>query len=235
MDRGDVCGDKSAASAYKRKSMIAQPLTRAELLRIGSDRRRQLPRQDHANWNPNLRKHDPLDLLAESAKGRVDALVDLKYQLMASSPFGYFRGAVPVMAADLATLPNTGILNQICGDAHVRNLGAYEAPDGRLVFDINDFDETTHAPFEWDLKRLAASLVLAGRESGSKEGTCLEAVHAFAGAYAELMHCLSERPVLEVARFQVKRLKRNGPVAAVLLKGAALHAREDAWRAHPTR
>ncbi len=72
------------------------------------------------------------------------------------------------MAADLAMLPNTGIVNQICGDAHVRNLGAYAAPDGRLVFDINDFDETTRAPFEWDLKRLATSLVLAGREAGAK-------------------------------------------------------------------
>ncbi len=151
-------------------------------------------------------------------QGRVPELIPLKYQLMAASPFGYFRGAVPVMAADLASQPNTGILNQICGDAHVRNLGAFEAPDGRLVFDINDFDETTHAPFEWDLKRMAASLVLAGRESGSKESACQEAVVAFAAAYAGLMHCLSELPVLEVARFQVKRLSRSGPVAPVLAK-----------------
>ena len=102
-------------------------------------------------------------------RGRIPALVPLKYERMLASPFGYFRGAVPVMAADLALLPNTGIVSQICGDAHVRNLGAYAAPDGRLVFDINDFDETTRAPFEWDLKRLAASLVLAGREAGAKD------------------------------------------------------------------
>ena len=100
--------------------------------------------------------------------GRVSSLVTLKYERMLASPFGFFRGAVPVMAADLAALPNTGILSQICGDAHVRNLGAYAAPDGRLVFDINDFDETCVAPFEWDLKRMATSLVLAGRENGQK-------------------------------------------------------------------
>ena len=108
-------------------------------------------------------------LLERSMRGRVPALIKLKYELMAESPFGYFRGAVPVMAADLAVLPSTGIVSQLCGDAHVRNLGAYAAPDGRLVFDINDFDETIRGPFEWDLKRMAASLVLAGRGSGHKE------------------------------------------------------------------
>ena len=96
-------------------------------------------------------------LMEESMRGRVPQLVALKYERMVESPFGYFRGAVPVMAADLSTLANTGIITQICGDAHVRNLGAFAAPDGRLVFDINDFDETKRAPFEWDLKRLATS------------------------------------------------------------------------------
>ena len=95
---------------------------------------------------------------------------------MAASPFGYFRGAVPVMAADLAVLPSTGLTAQLCGDAHVRNLGAFAAPDGRLVFDINDFDETIRGPFEWDLKRMAASLVLAGRESGHKDASARAAV-----------------------------------------------------------
>ena len=131
-----------------------------------------MKRQNHALWDTKQRRHDPLKLLKESMRGRVPSLVPLKYERMLASPFGYFRGAVPVMAADLALLPNTGIVNQICGDAHVRNLGAYAAPDGRLVFDINDFDETTRAPFEWDLKRLATSLVLAGREAGAKDGSC---------------------------------------------------------------
>ena len=136
----------------------------------GQARRKQIKRQHHGLWDAKLRRHDPLKLLEESMRGRVPALVPLKYERMLASPFGFFRGAVPVMAADLALLPNTGIVSQICGDAHVRNLGAFAAPDGRLVFDINDFDETTRAPFEWDLKRLAASLVLAGREAGAKDG-----------------------------------------------------------------
>ena len=167
---------------------------------------------------PKQRRHDPLKLLEESMRGRVPSLVHLKYERMLASPFGYFRGAVPVMAADLALLPNTGIVNQICGDAHVRNLGAYAAPDGRLVFDINDFDETTRAPFEWDLKRLAASLVLAGREAGAKDGFAKDAVLAFFERYRKCAHSFAEMPVLEMARYQVHRLMKVEPVSEVLMK-----------------
>jgi hypothetical protein len=193
-------------------------MTHDERRAMGANRRKQLARRSHADWEPKNRRHDPLVLLAESMQGRVPELARYKYQLMAQSPFSYFRGAVPVMAADLAQLPSTGILNQVCGDAHVQNLGAYEAPDGRLVFDINDFDETTHAPFEWDLKRMAASLVLAGRASGSKESACRDAVGVFVAAYARLMSCLSDLPVLEVARYQVHRLNQAAPIAAVFAK-----------------
>src|ERR1035437_9408211 len=130
--------------------------TPKERSHLGQARRKQVGRQEHSAFNPKARKADPLALLARSMHGRLPPLIKLKYELMAQSPFGYFRGAVPVMAADLAVLPSTGIVSQICGDAHVRNLGAYAAPDGRLVFDINDFDETIRGPFEWDLKRMAA-------------------------------------------------------------------------------
>src|ERR1700751_5193640 len=136
---------------------------------LGRARRKQMTRQGHAQWKPEARRYKPVVLLEESMRGRVPELIALKYERMLESPFGYFRGAVPIMAADLAIMANTGIATQICGDAHMRNLGAYAAPDGRLVFDINDFDETTRAPFEWDLKRLATSLVLAGRATGSKK------------------------------------------------------------------
>jgi uncharacterized protein (DUF2252 family) len=180
--------------------------------------RKQSRRQDHSQWDVKLRRHDPLKLLQESMCGRVPALVPLKYERMLCSPFGYFRGAVPVMAADLAQLPNTGIVNQICGDAHVRNLGAYEAPDGRLVFDINDFDETTRAPFEWDLKRLAASIVLAGREAGAKDRIAKDAVLAFLERYCKCAQAFAEMPVLDVARYQVHRLQRVASVADILLK-----------------
>jgi uncharacterized protein (DUF2252 family) len=185
---------------------------------LGRARRKQLARQEHSQWKPESRRRGPLDLLQESMRGRVPQLVALKYERMLESPLGYFRGAVPVMAADLAALPNTGIINQICGDAHVRNLGAYAAPDGRLVFDINDFDETIRAPFEWDLKRLATSLTLAGRALLAKKSVCDEAVLAFINRYRTFIDTFARMPVTEVARYQVHRLQRIAPVSKALLK-----------------
>jgi hypothetical protein len=159
---------------------------------LGQARRKQVGRQEHIELRPKARQTPALSLLEHASKGRVPALIKLKYHLMAESPFGYFRGAVPVMAADLSVLPNTGIVCQICGDAHVRNLGAFAAPDGRLVFDINDFDETTRAPFEWDLKRMAASLVLAGRESGHKDAASRAAVESCIERYATQMAAFAD-------------------------------------------
>ncbi len=195
--------------------------TAQERRALGQARRKQVRRQDHAHWDAKLRRHDPLRLIEESMRGRVPGLVGLKYERMLASPFGFFRGAAPVMAADLALLPHTGIVTQICGDAHVRNLGAYAAPDGRLLFDINDFDETIQGPFEWDLKRLATSLVLAARETtgeshGSKAGRA--AVETFVARYHKLVQTLSRMPVLEVARYQVHRLQRISPVSDALMK-----------------
>ena len=186
-------------------------LSPADRRKLGQSRRKQVGRQTNNVLKDKARPADALKLLERAAKGRVPALVKLKFQLMAVSPFGYFRGAVPVMAADLAALPNTGIITQLCGDAHVRNLGAFAAPDGRLVFDINDFDETIRGPFEWDLKRMAASLVLAGRESGQKDSSSRLAVEACIRRYAEMMRSFAEMPILEVARHQVH------------VEGAAMH------------
>lgn len=185
---------------------------------LGQARRKQVGRQEHSALKPKARRTTALELLQHAAKGRVPSLVKLKFQLMAESPIAYFRGAVPVMAADLSVLPNTGILTQICGDAHVRNLGVYAAPDGRLVFDINDFDETIRAPFEWDLKRIAASLVLAGRGSGHKEGTAREAAVQCVTHYAALMRTFAQMPSIEVSRFQVHRSDAVQPVHTALLK-----------------
>ncbi len=151
-------------------------------------------------------------------RGRVPEYIRLKYQLMVESPFGYFRGAAPVMAADLAQLPSTGIVSQLCGDAHVRNLGAYAAPDGRLVFDINDFDETIRGPFEWDLKRMAASLVLAGRAAGHRDGAARKAAEACILRYAAQMRAFSRMPHLEVGKFLVHRIDLAQPVLAALAK-----------------
>ncbi len=195
-----------------------QWMTPEERRAFGQARRKQVGRQQHDQLQPKARPAPALALLDRAAQGRVAALLKLKYQLMAQSPFGYFRGAVPVMAADLSVLPNTGIITQICGDAHVRNLGAFAAPDGRLVFDINDFDETIRGPFEWDLKRMAASLVLAGRESGHKDAAAQAAVERCIGRYAAQMREFSRMPLLEVARHQVHRIGNIVPIHDALLK-----------------
>jgi uncharacterized protein (DUF2252 family) len=184
---------------------------------LGQARRKQVGRQEHNELKPKARKTPALELLARSMHGRVPALIKLKYMLMADSPFGYFRGAVPVMAADLAVLPNTGLVCQLCGDAHVRNLGAFAAPDGHLVFDINDFDETIRGPFEWDLKRMAASLVLAGRGSGHKESAARSAVEKCVARYCAQMRAFAQMPLLEVAHYQVHRIGQAVPVHQALL------------------
>jgi uncharacterized protein (DUF2252 family) len=184
---------------------------------FGQQRRKQVRRVHHGTWSAKQRKESPLKLLEMSTRGRVPALVALKNQLMAASPFGYFRGAVPVMAYDLSLMPNTGICNQLCGDAHVRNLGAFGGLDGRLVFDINDFDETIVAPFEWDVKRMATSLVLAGRGAGAKRLHCREASAVFLEQYRMKMHQFARMPILEVAKYQVHRLGQVSPVAGILL------------------
>jgi uncharacterized protein (DUF2252 family) len=196
---------------------MAVAISPAERNALGQARRKQLRRQEHAQWRPSAHR-PPVTTIARSMRGRIASLVALKYERMLASPFGFFRGAAPVMAADLATLPNTGILSQICGDAHVSNLGAYAAPDGRLVFDINDFDETCAAPFEWDLKRMAASLVLAGRENGHKSSTCGEAVFILVQSYRRLAASLARTPIVELARYQVHRLERVTPVSQALRK-----------------
>jgi uncharacterized protein (DUF2252 family) len=191
-------------------------LTTRERLALGQSHRKHMRRADHAGWQPKARNADPLKLLADSIRGRVPALASIKYDRMAASPFGFFRGAVPIMASDLSLGPNTGIHTQLCGDAHVRNLGAFAAPDGRLVFDINDFDETIRGPFEWDVKRMAASLILAGRECGAKEGSCRDAAYIFLERYRTMMHAFTRMPVLEVARYQVHRLRSLQPISQIL-------------------
>ncbi len=161
---------------------------------LGQARRKQVGRQQHDELKPKARRSTALALIDRSMRGRVPALIKLKYELMAQSPFAYFRGAVPVIAADLSVLPSTGIVSQLCGDAHVRNLGAYAAPDGRLVFDINDFDETIRGPFEWDLKRMAASLVLAGRGAGHKNAAAEQAVVRCIERYCTQMRAFLKMP-----------------------------------------
>jgi uncharacterized protein (DUF2252 family) len=132
----------------------------------GKAARAAVPRRSHAVWEPSPRRRDPVEMLDEQARSRVPELVPLRYERMLVSPFTFYRGGAYLMAADLATLPASGLDVQLCGDAHLSNFGAFAAPDRRLVFSVNDFDETLPGPFEWDVKRLFASFAVAGRHQG---------------------------------------------------------------------
>ena len=162
-------------------------------------------RSRHAQAPGKPGERNAFHLLQKFATDRLPHLLDLKYERMAASPFAYLRGAVPVMAYDLSLGPHTGLFTQLCGDAHVRNLGAYAAPDGRLVFDINDFDETVRGPFEWDVKRMATSIQLAGREAGETEDECRQAVRLFLRRYRKSLRRFAAMPVLELGRYQIHR------------------------------
>ncbi len=187
---------------------------------FGKGLRSRLHRVDQRLWNPKSpHRADPLEVIRAVNARRLAHLIPLKMKRMAASPFGFFRGAAPVMAADLALLPTTGLRVQMCGDAHVRNLGAYASPDGMLVFDLNDFDETMPGPWEWDLKRLAASFVLAGEESGDSFSKCKESVLTLVRAYRESMDQFSRMNILELSRHLTTksgRSARKDPVQIVL-------------------
>src|SRR5215475_4735320 len=157
-----------AARQVSEEKVTAFPsrLSRAELFAKGEELRTQCPRSSHAFWKPSKSRIDPLLLIRESEKGRLPELVPIRHGRMMKSPFTFYRGAALNMAADLATTPTTGVRVQACGDAHLLNFGAYATPERRVIFDINDLDETLPAPWEWDLKRLAASFVLACRSNG---------------------------------------------------------------------
>ena len=129
----------------------------------GKALRDKVPRASQAGWKPKKGRRDPVELLCESNAGRVEELIPIRFGRMSASPFAFYRGSAALMAADLARTPTSGIRVQACGDAHVMNFGGMATPERNIVFDINDLDETLPAPFEWDLKRLAASVVIASQ------------------------------------------------------------------------
>src|SRR6266487_3909549 len=162
-------------------------LTPDEWRRRGREHRRRATRSSHAQWEPPPGRPDPVAVLEEQAGSRVPDLVPIRYGRMAASSFAYFRGAAAPMAWDLAHTPTTDIRVQACGDAHLLNFGMFAAPDRRLVFDVNDFDETLPASFEWDVKRLAASVVVAARDHGFADSRGRAAARLSAGAYRTQM------------------------------------------------
>src|SRR5258705_6420684 len=146
-----------------------------------------VPRRALAEWNPASRGHDALATILAKNEFRVPDLTPIRHGRMAASPWTYFRGAAAVMAADLASAPNTGITAQLCGDAHVLNFGLWKTPERNLSFDLRDFDETLPGPFEWDVKRLVASLVVLARDHGVSEKVARRSVRAAVGGYADAM------------------------------------------------
>ncbi|MEV5317723.1 DUF2252 domain-containing protein [Streptomyces sp. NPDC052687] len=163
----------------------------------GKALRARVPRHAHALLALEASRPDAVTAVEESSRDRIPELAPLRIGRMAATPFAFLRGSAGLMAYDLAHSPVTGIGAQICGDAHAANFGLYGDARGGLVIDLNDFDETVHGPWEWDLKRLAASLVLAGREAGADEDTCRAAAHDAVGAYRRTMRLLAKLPVLD--------------------------------------
>jgi uncharacterized protein (DUF2252 family) len=183
---------------------MAEPTGRLEHLSLteraarGKAARAKVPRSVHATWQPSPDRPDPVDLLEEQARTRVPELVPIRYGRMLVSPFTFYRGAAYLMASDLSTAPNTGLVAQLCGDAHLSNFGVFAAPDRRLVFSINDFDETLPGPFEWDVKRLVASFEVAGRDRGFDPRERTVANLAVVRSYREAMRDMAQMKTLDL-------------------------------------
>ncbi|MGD0108139.1 MAG: DUF2252 domain-containing protein [Rhodopila sp.] len=187
----------------------APVLPAAERRQAGQALRKIVPRSAHARWIPSPARRDPVDILIESGRHRIASLLPIRYDRMRASPFAFFRGAAAIMAADLADTPSTGLWVQACGDCHLANFGTFASPEGTPVFDVNDFDETLPAPFEWDIKRLAASFAVDALSRDLGERTARHLAGAVVQAYRRHMHELARLAPLDSWRSRVD-------VAAVL-------------------
>ena len=172
--------------------------TLAERQALGREARKAAPRTSHGAWAPAPDRPDPIALLRAQDDDRMADLVPIRWGRMSASPFAFYRGSAALMAADIAGVPRTGLTVQLCGDAHLSNFGLYGSPERELLFDVNDFDETLPGPFEWDLKRLAASFILASRNNGFDEDTGRETALAAVRSYREHMTAYAEMHELEV-------------------------------------
>jgi uncharacterized protein (DUF2252 family) len=186
-----------ASGTGSTRAGTVEPLSRADRVAQGKDARAVAPLESHAEFTP-AESRDPVGLLLEQAKSRVPELVPIRHGRMLVSAFTFYRGAALPMAADLATTPASGLRVQLCGDAHLSNFGAFASPERRLVFDVNDFDETLPGPFEWDVKRLAASLAVAGRDNGFATKARRKIVLAAAEGYRTAMRGFAGQPLLDV-------------------------------------
>ena len=222
---------KSARVPAARKparTETTEQLTNADRVAMGKDARNTAPLESHAEFTP-AKSRDPVGLLLEQAKSRVPELVPIRHGRMLVSPFTYYRGAALPMAADLATTPTSGLRVQLCGDAHLSNFGAFASPSRRLVFDVNDFDETLPGPFEWDVKRLAASFAVAGRDNGFSSKDRRQIILTATESYRTAMRAFAGQPFMDVwyahldvddaisefkSQLKAKRVKRTEKMVA---------------------
>ncbi len=188
------------ASSQTRKPEIGSVTERSlsDRYAAGKALRESIPRSSHSKWSPLTSRLDPITLLETSNQERVPKLVPIRYSRMLKSPFTFLRGAAIIMATDLATTPTTDIRVQACGDCHLLNFGGYGTPERNIVFDVNDFDETLSAPWEWDLKRLATSIVIAGRHIKVSAKNCESAARAAVRSYQEHIAKYAQMSALEV-------------------------------------
>jgi uncharacterized protein (DUF2252 family) len=185
--------------------------SRSERRAQGKALREKMSRAAHAGWKARSKSQDVIKLLEESDADRIPILIPVKYQRMAVSPFTFFRGSAIIQARDLAKTPVSGITVQACGDCHLANFGGFASPERVLVFDINDFDETFPGPWEWDIKRLGASLVLAARDRGFSKSVASDSVRAAGASYRERMAEFAEMKVLDsyYAQINIDALKEH--------------------------
>jgi uncharacterized protein (DUF2252 family) len=206
---------------------------------MGKACRTDAPRSSHAAWEPRPDRPDPISLLEEQAAERVPERVPIRYGRMSASPFAYLRGAAYVMASDLAGSPQTGIAVQVCGDAHLANFGAFASPERQLLFDLNDFDETIAGPWEWEVKRLAASVAVAGRENAVEAERRTAIVTQLVGEYRQAMRRFATMRTLDVwyaraSLSELQELLRSQPSTGRdrrLEKTVAKGRRKDSARA----
>lgn len=192
-----------------------------ERMAAGKALRERVPRATHAKWSTFANRPDPIEVLKHSDRGRLAELLPVRYGRMRQSPFAFFRGSAALMALDLAKTPTTGVRVQACGDCHAANFGGFASPERQLLFDINDFDETLRAPWEWDVKRLAASVVLASREIGLGAARSTEAAALMVESYREHIHEYAEMRALEVWYSHMD--------AEVFVKEAKTKAAKERW------
>jgi uncharacterized protein (DUF2252 family) len=188
-----------ASSQNRKITPTPEPLAgRRERYAAGKALRGKVPRERHGEWSPPHNRRNPVDMVIESSKGRIPELIPIRYGRMMVSSFTFYRGTANIMAADLVSTPKSGIRAQICGDSHLLNFGGFATPERRLIFDVNDFDETLPGPWEWDIKRLAASFIMAARSNGFSKTDQRDAAQAAVQSYREHMGEYAKMGTLDV-------------------------------------